>query len=65
MDEENYRWEAVLYFYLTWDDPYAFDTAKGACTASLKHTFVSAPALQPFHALEPCRAALAVQLAGT
>ncbi|KAL4440540.1 hypothetical protein ABPG75_003541 [Micractinium tetrahymenae] len=28
VDEENYRWETVLYFYLTWEDPYAFDTAK-------------------------------------
>lgn len=30
VDEENYRWEAVLYFYLTWEDPYAFDSARGA-----------------------------------
>lgn len=28
VDEENYRWEAVLYFYLTWEDPYAFDSAR-------------------------------------
>ncbi|KAL4419295.1 hypothetical protein ABPG77_001627 [Micractinium sp. CCAP 211/92] len=35
VDEENYRWEAVLYFYLTWEDPYAFDTAKETGAAML------------------------------